>query len=76
MNYSVDEVIQYIEEEDVKFIRLSFCDVLGHQKNIAIMPRVMRKAFEFGIAIDASAITGFGSEVHSDLLLHPDPSTL
>ena len=29
MKYSKQEVIQYVQEEDVKFIRLSFCDVFG-----------------------------------------------
>ena len=38
MKYSKDEVIQYVQEEDVKFIRLAFCDIFGKQKNIAIMP--------------------------------------
>ena len=38
MNYSMQEVMQYVEEEDVKFIRLAFCDVFGRQKNISIMP--------------------------------------
>ena len=36
MKYSKDEVIQYVQEEDVKFIRLAFCDVFGKQKNISI----------------------------------------
>ncbi len=76
MKYSANEVIQYIQEEDVKFIRLAFCDVFGRQKNISIMPTELRRAFEYGIAIDASAIEGFGDEAHSDLLLRPDPSTL
>ncbi len=35
MNYSEQEVLQYVQEEDVKFIRLAFCDVFGRQKNIA-----------------------------------------
>lgn len=76
MKYSKDEVIQYVREDDVKFIRLAFCDVFGKQKNISIMPSELPRAFEYGIAFDASAITGFGDETHSDLLLHPDPSTL
>ena len=76
MKYSKDEVMEYINEEDVKFIRLSFCDVFGKQKNISIMPDELSRAFEYGIAFDASAIRGFGDEVHSDLFLHPDPSTL
>ncbi len=76
MKYSQQEIIQYIQEEDVKFIRLAFCDVFGKQKNISIMPDELPKAFTYGIAIDASAIDGFGDETHSDLFLHPEPDTL
>ena len=76
MKYSKEEVIQYVREEDVKFIRLAFCDVFGKQKNISIMPQELSRAFEYGIAIDASAIAGFGDESHSDLFLHPESDTL
>ncbi|MDE6974231.1 MAG: lengsin, partial [Lachnospiraceae bacterium] len=76
MKYSKEEVIQYVREEDVKFIRLAFCDVFGKQKNISIMPQELSRAFEYGIAIDASAIAGFGDESHSDLFLHPEADTL
>ena len=76
MKYSKNEVMQYVKEEDVKFIRMAFCDVSGKQKNISIMPSEILRAFEQGIAIDASAIAGFGGTVRSDLLLRPDPSTL
>lgn len=76
MRYSQQEVIQYVEEEDVKFIRLAFCDVYGKQKNISIMPGALPRAFEYGISIDASAVRGFGDEAHSDLLLHPEADTL
>ena len=76
MNYSKNEVMQFVAEEDVKFIRLAFCDVFGKQKNISIMSDELKTAFDYGIAIDGSAIAGFGGNVHSDLLLHPDPDTL
>lgn len=76
MKYSKEEIIQYVKEEDVKFIRMAFCDVYGKQKNISIMPGELDRAFEYGIAIDASAIPGFGGDVHSDIFLHPDTSTL
>lgn len=76
MKYSKQEVLQYIQEEDVKFIRLTFCDVFGKQKNISIIPQELSRAFEYGIAIDGSAIIGFGDETHSDLLLHPDAETI
>ena len=76
MNYTAQEVRQYVEQEDVKFIRLAFCDVFGRQKNLAILPSELDRAFSYGIPFDASAIPGFGGEVRSDLILHPDPATL
>lgn len=76
MKYSREEILQYVAEEDVKFIRLAFCDVRGRQKNISVMPGELERALDGGIAIDASAIAGFGGEVRSDLLLRPDPATL
>lgn len=76
MKYTADEIIQYAREENVKFVRLAFCDVYGRQKNISVMASELERAFRSGIAIDASAIPGFGGEVRSDMLLHPDPGTL
>ncbi len=76
MKYTIQDVKDYIEQEDVSFIRLAFCDVFGKQKNVSIMATELDRAFESGIAIDASAVEGFGSEDKSDLFLFPDPSTL
>lgn len=76
MKYSKEEILQFVQEEDVKFIRLAFCDVTGKPKNVSIMPTELERAFTYGIAIDASAIAGFGDETHSDLFLHPDPDTI
>lgn len=76
MRYSCEDVQTFVQEEDVRFIHLAFCDVFGRQKNIAILPTELDRAFRYGIAIDASAIAGFGGEVHSDLFLHPIPDSL
>jgi len=76
MNTTANEVLQFIEENDVKFIRLGFCDLFGIQKNLSIMPNQLLEAFEHGISFDASAIRGFREVKESDLLLFPDPSTL
>ena len=76
MVYEKEEILQYIIEEDVKFIRMTFCDVMGKLKNVSIMPDELDRAFDYGIAIDASAVAGFGGEVYSDLVLRPDASTL
>lgn len=74
--YTFQEVMQYVMENDVKFIRLAFCDIFGTQKNISIMPRELSRAFREGISIDASSIRGFANANRSDLLLFPEPSTL
>jgi len=71
-----DEVLKFVEENDVKFIRLGFCDPFGCQKNISIMADQLSAAFEDGITFDAHAIKGFCDVARSDLLLFPDPATL
>lgn len=71
-----DDLSEFVEEENVKFIRLAFIDALGNQKNIAIMPGELPRAMKEGISIDASAVSGFGSAERSDLFLHPDPETI
>lgn len=76
MLYTEQDIFDYIDQEDVKFIRLAFCDLSGRQKNISIMPQELPRAFSQGISFDASAIAGFGGAVKSDLLLFPVPSTL
>ncbi len=76
MVYSERDVFDYIEEEDVKFIRLTFCDLYGRPKNLSIMPDELPRAMKDGISFDASAIEGFTDEVKSDLFLYPIPSTL
>ena len=76
MKCSENEVLQYVAEEDVKFVRLAFCDLFGRQKNISVLAEELPRAFRYGVAFDASAIAGFGDESRSDLILHPEPETL
>lgn len=76
MLYTEEEVLAYVNEEDVKFIRLAFFDLSGKQKNVSIMAGELKRAFEEGISFDASAVTGFQTPASSDLYLHPDASTL
>jgi len=73
---TIEEVLDFVKYNDVKFIRLSFCDLLGKQKNISIMPDELPRAFEHGIPFDAHAINGFTDITRSDLLLVPEPTTL
>ncbi len=75
MTCSIDEFMQYIDEEDIKFIRLLFCDIFGTPKNISVMPCDIKRAFESGIGINPRGIPGFGIETGSDIFLHPEADT-
>ena len=69
MSTSISDVLEFIEDNDVKFIRLAFCDIFGMQKNISILPNELMRAFSDGICFDASALAGFMKVESSDLLL-------
>ena len=72
MDFSPKEILNFVTENDVKFIRLTFCDMQGNLKNIAIMPTELPRAFSDGILLDAASF----SDCYEDLLLVPDISTL
>ncbi len=76
MEITAQEVLQFVEENDVKFVRLAFCDLFGELKNIAILAGQLERAFSSGITIEGLSVPGFEEEAPSDLLLFPDPSTL
>ena len=76
MTIEQQEIMQFIEEEDVKFIRLAFCDIYGVQKNISVQRGEMARAFETGYPIDASYIAGFGGDYGEDVYLHPEADTV
>ena len=74
--YTESEVMDFIKEEDVKFIRLAYFDLAGKQKNVSILAGELENVFKNGFPFDASAVDGFEKPNKSDLFLHPDPSTL
>lgn len=76
MNYTKDEVLQFVEENDVKFVKLAFCDALGALKNVSILSHQLYNAFENGLSIDAASVSGFEQAGISDLFLFPDPKTV
>ena len=72
---SIQEVLNRIEKDNIKFIRLQFSDVLGTPKNVAIPAHQAEKALRTGIWIDGSSIEGFTRINESDMVLRPDIST-
>ena len=76
MNQTIREVMDFIQENDVKFVKLTFCDILGNLKNISILASEIEDVFEKGISIDAEAFDGIASYDKGDIRLFPDPSTI
>ncbi|MFI3115699.1 MAG: glutamine synthetase family protein [Clostridia bacterium] len=76
MSTNIQDIMSFIHENDVKFVRLAFCDPFGTHKNISIMSDELESAFTEGVCFDSSAINGFLDTNQPDLLLFPDPETL
>lgn len=76
MIYSENEVLQYIDENDVKFVKLTFCDVNGALKNISVLSSEMASVFEHGVRIAAKKIDGFSISGGRELFLFPDAQTM
>ena len=71
----VSNLLERIDGDMIKFIRLQFADILGQPKNVAIPVKQAEKALTDGIWFDGSSIEGFTRIEESDMLLKPDPST-
>jgi glutamine synthetase len=70
-----DYVLRTARDNDVKFIRLWFTDILGNLKGFAIAVDDLEDAIERGVGFDGSAIEGFARIDESDMRAFPDPTT-
>lgn len=75
MSESASYVISACRENDVKFIRLWFTDIVGSLKSFAITVEELEKALEDGMGFDGSSIEGFARIDESDMIARPDPAT-
>ena len=72
MSYSTQQdILDFVEDNNVKFVRFAFCDIFGTQKNIAVLASNLSKALEEGVCFDGSSIAGFMHVEESDLVLRP-----
>ena len=69
------KVMKMIEENDIKFVKLWFTDILGFLKSFSLPKEEMEKAFTEGIGFDGSSIEGFVRIDESDMVAIPDPDT-
>ncbi|HEX3039308.1 MAG TPA: type I glutamate--ammonia ligase [Caproiciproducens sp.] len=73
--YTKDDIIRMVEENDVRFIRMQFTDILGTMKNVAITASQIEKALDNKVMFDGSSIEGFVRIEESDMYLRPDLDT-
>lgn len=72
---AIEYVLREARENDVKFIRLWFSDILGNLKGFAITVEELEGALTRGMGFDGSAIEGFARSAEIDLYALPDPNT-
>ncbi|WP_047985208.1 type I glutamate--ammonia ligase [Ornithinibacillus californiensis] len=75
MGYTREEIEKKIKEENVRFIRLQFTDLLGTIKNVEIPLSQLDKALDNKMMFDGSSIEGFVRIEESDMYLYPDLDT-
>ncbi|MDR0481737.1 MAG: type I glutamate--ammonia ligase [Cellulomonadaceae bacterium] len=75
MERQQSQVLTTVHDQDIRFIRLWFSDVLGTLKSVAIAPGELEQAFTEGIGFDGSAIEGLTRVTESDMIARPDPTT-
>jgi len=69
------DVAARLKEENVRFLRLQFSDILGMNKNVEVPTSQFDKALDGEIMFDGSSVQGFARIEESDMLLKPDFDT-
>jgi glutamine synthetase len=72
---AIQKLVNHIDKDKVKFLRLQFSDLVGHPKNVSIPVTQVERALKHGVGFDGSSIQGFVRIEESDMILKPDPST-
>ena len=68
-------ILKRVKEQDIRFIRLWFTDILGFLKSFSITATHLETALEDGMGFDGSSIQGFARIDESDMIAVPDPTT-
>ena len=73
--FTREDIKGFIQEYNIKFIKLQFVDINGQVKNLAIPSEHIDKALDNEMMLDGSSIKGFRSIETSDMFFHPDINT-
>lgn len=74
-NYTKEDIMNLVADEDVAFIRLQFTDIFGMMKNVAVTVSQLEKALDNRCMFDVSSLEGISAEEDTDMYLYPDLST-
>lgn len=74
-NYTREDIIRLVEEEDVGFIRLQFADSFGALKNVAMTSNHLDRILDNRCMFDGAAIQGYDTKELSEFILVPDLDT-
>ena len=73
--YSKEDIKTMCQEQNVKYIRMQFTDILGIIKNVELPISQLEKALDNKMMFDGSSIEGFVRIEESDMYLYPDLDT-
>lgn len=73
--YTKQDIIRMVKEDDVEFIRLQFTDMFGFLKNVALTTSQLDRVLNNDCIFDGSSIEGFARIEESDMYLYPDLNT-
>ncbi len=74
-NYTKEDIRRICKEENIKYIRMMFTDMLGMLKNVEIPVTRLEDALSNQVMFDGSSIEGFVRIFEADMFLHPDLDT-
>lgn len=75
MKYTKEEIRKLCKEENIRYIRMQFTDIMGRLKNVEIPITRLEDALENNVMFDGSSIEGFVRVYEADMFLHPDLDT-
>ena len=73
--FTKEDIFRFADEENVRYLRLQFTDILGTIKNVEVPIAQLEKVLNNEMMFDGSSIEGFVRIEESDMYLCPDLNT-
>lgn len=73
--YTKEDIRRICKEENIRYIRMMFTDMMGMLKNVEIPVTRLEDALDNAVMFDGSSIEGFVRIYEADMFLHPDLNT-